>query len=77
MIEIFFDNLFNENILDVNECFDENWNDCLLYVNCINVLGKYNCICFLGYLDILEDLLKFGRFCVGMCEWFWYEVNVS
>lgn len=67
LMEFFVDNLFNENILDVNECLDENWNDCSPYANCTNVPGKYNCTCFPGYLDISEDPLKPGRLCAGMC----------
>lgn len=35
--------------LDINEC-DEGGNDCYENVNCINILGFFNCICKVGYI---------------------------
>lgn len=35
--------------LDLNECFLEELNFCFFNVVCINIIGFYNCSCFLGY----------------------------
>lgn len=47
--------------IDVNECGNVGLNLCLFKDNCVNVLGFYNCICFIGYFFEND-----GRICLGM-----------
>ena len=36
-------------LIDINECFDNNLNNCTILSNCINEIGSYTCECMTGY----------------------------
>lgn len=52
-----------ENLQDINECLDDEYNDCSRSAICINKRGTYECKCKEGYEDL--DLKFPGRICSG------------
>ncbi|XP_043657381.1 uncharacterized protein LOC122622852 isoform X4 [Drosophila teissieri] len=49
---------------DFDECRNENFYDCSPNAQCFNLIGSYTCSCKEGYIDISENSLYPGRYCI-------------
>ncbi|KRK04789.1 uncharacterized protein Dyak_GE14527, isoform B [Drosophila yakuba] len=49
---------------DFDECRNKNFYDCSPNAQCFNLIGSYTCSCKEGYIDILENSLHPGRYCL-------------
>ncbi|XP_074604245.1 uncharacterized protein LOC141857656 [Brevipalpus obovatus] len=51
---------------DINECANQELNDCSKHAVCHNEFGGYRCVCKSGYEDkFMDDVAKSGRFCAS------------
>ena len=53
-----------ENVADVNECLENNTDNCDVNAECLNTEGGYNCTCKPGFTDVNGD----GTNCTGNCN---------
>ena len=52
-------NIFKFAIADIDECTENETNDCDINANCTNTEGSYNCTCRVGFRGD-------GKHCTGM-----------